>query len=105
MKCKQCNEAYALARKYSPVFEETHINLERPTHESYLKLTNILARTVSLLQCRLQSTPDENTDLRTRKVISKVIVKMTFTKFVSFLHISIHEICKKFTPIVYLSLP
>ena len=48
---------------------------------------------------------DENTDLRTRKVISKVIVKMTFTKFVSFLHISIHEICKKFTPIVYLLLP
>ena len=35
----------------------------------------------------------------------KVIVMMTFTNFVLLLHISILEICKKFAPIVYLSLP
>ena len=45
---------------------------------------------------------DEKSDLRTCKVISKVIVKMMLTNFVLLLHINKHEICKKFAPIVSL---
>ena len=43
MKCKQCNNARALARKYSPVFKETYVNIECATHESYLKLISWVA--------------------------------------------------------------
>ena len=43
MDCKQCSNARALARKNSPVFKDTHVNIEYATHESDLKLISWVA--------------------------------------------------------------
>ena len=36
MECKQCSNARALARKNSPVFKDTHVNIECATHMNAL---------------------------------------------------------------------
>ena len=75
MKCKQCSDVSTLAQKYSSVLKKTAVNLERVTHESYIKLISWVALYITFLQSYLPGTKKFNVFLIEKDNLLVTVIK------------------------------